>query len=335
MQVLRKLLFPFSLVYALIVFLRNRLYDSGILRSKSFDTKTICVGNLSVGGTGKTPMIALLVRLIGNDYQTAILSRGYKRKSKGFLLATEATMVEDLGDEPFQLKSNFPTIAVAVDANRRNGITQLEKFIKPEVILLDDAFQHRKVKPGFNILLTAFDSLYVEDWYLPTGNLRDSKREARRADVIIVTKCPVELSEAERNEIRIKLNPSRQQKVLFSFLSYNKNLKGNGVFNSLDALRNQHITLVTGIANPIPLLTFLRNEGLSFDHYEFRDHHFFTEKEILMLREKKCILTTEKDYVRLKDSVPRLQYIEVSHQFFVEGHEYLKEELQQFMKEDC
>lgn len=334
MQVLRKLLFPFSLVYALIVFLRNRFYDLGIFTSKSFDTKTICVGNLSVGGTGKTPMIALLVRLIQNEYKTAILSRGYKRKSKGFLLATEATKVGDIGDEPFQLKSNFLAIAVAVDADRRNGITQLERFVKPDVILLDDAFQHRKVTPDFSILLTAFDNLYVEDWYLPTGDLRDSKREARRADIIIVTKCPAELSEATRNETIKKLNPSGHQKVLFSFLSYNKNLKGNGVFNSLVALRNEHITLVTGIANPIPLLAFLRNEGLSFDHYEFRDHHFFTEKEIHMLKEKKCILTTEKDYVRLKDSVPRLQYIEVSHQFFAEGHEYLKEELQRFMKED-
>ena len=164
MQVLRKLLFPISIIYGLIVFLRNRCYDLGVLKSKTYATKTICVGNLSVGGTGKTPMIECLVRLLQDNYSIAILSRGYKRKSKGFLLSDDKTNVEDLGDEPFQLKSKFRGVHVAVDADRRNGISQLEIMVKPDVILLDDAFQHRKVKPDYSILLTAYNNLYVDDW---------------------------------------------------------------------------------------------------------------------------------------------------------------------------
>lgn len=329
MQVLRKLLFPISLVYGLIVFLRNRCYDLGIFSSKSFNTKTICVGNLSVGGTGKTPMIELLIKSLHQDYQLAILSRGYKRKSNGFLLSNNKTSVEDLGDEPYQLKSKFPKVAVAVDANRRNGIAQLELRVNPDVILLDDAFQHRKVMPGYSILLTDYHNIYVNDWYLPTGDLRDSKKEARRANTIVVTKCPKDLSISEKKEIIDKINPKKHQKVLFSFLSYNKDLKGANV--NLDELKNKKVTLVTGIANPVPLENFLLEEGIAFDHMKFNDHHFFTEQEITVFKGKECILTTEKDYVRLKSRLSNLHYIEVSHQFIKQDKEILDEELRQFM----
>ena len=329
MQVLRKLLFPISLVYGLIVFLRNRCYDIGIFSSKSFNTRTICVGNLSVGGTGKTPMIELLVKSLHHDYQLAILSRGYKRKSNGFLLSTDKTSVEDLGDEPFQLKSKFPKVVVAVDADRSNGITQLEQIVKPDVILLDDAFQHRKVRPGYSILLTAYNNMYVNDWYLPTGDLRDSKREARRANTIVVTKCPKNLSISERNKIVDRINLKEHQKILFSCLSYNKDLKGVSV--NLAVLKDKKVTLVTGIANPVPLVDFLLEEGLTFDHMKFNDHHFFTEQEINVLKGKECILTTEKDYVRLKSRLTNLHYIEVSHQFIGNDKEVLEEELKQFM----
>ncbi len=329
MQVLRKLLFPISLVYGFMVFLRNRCYDLGIFSSKSFNTKTISVGNLSVGGTGKTPMIELLVKSLHQNYQLAILSRGYKRKSNGFLLSTNKTSVEDLGDEPFQLKSKFPKVAVAVDADRRNGITQLEQMVEPDVILLDDAFQHRKVKPGFSILLTAYHNIYVNDWYLPTGDLRDSKSEARRANTIVVTKCPKNLSLSERNKIVNRINPKEHQNILFSYLSYNKELKGISV--NLDELKDKKVTLVTGIANPVPLEKFLLEEGLAFEHMKFNDHHFFTEQEIAVLKGKECILTTEKDYVRLKSRLTKLYYIEVSHQFIGGDKEVFDEELQQFM----
>lgn len=329
MHVLRKLLFPISLVYALIVFLRNRFYDLGIYSSKSFRTKTICVGNLSVGGTGKTPMIELLVRSLQNNYRIAILSRGYKRKSKGFLLATSKTNVENLGDEPFQLKSKFPRVSVAVDGDRRNGIRQLEKSVEPEVILLDDAFQHRKVRPDFAILLTAFDNLYVDDWYLPTGNLRDTKGAAKRANLIVVTKCPKNISISERNNLRAKIEPLPNQKVLFSYLAYNENLKGTNI--ELSELKNRKVTLVTGIANPSPLEAFLIGQGISFEHLKFSDHHFFTEQEFSVLKEKECILTTEKDYVRLKNKISQLYYIEVSHQFLNGDDQLFKAELEEFM----
>ena len=329
MQVLRKLLFPISLIYGLIVYLRNRLYDLGIFSSKSFSTKTICVGNLSVGGTGKTPMIELLVKSLSDTYKVAILSRGYKRKSEGFLLSTSSTSVEDMGDEPFQMKSKFPKVHVAVDANRRNGITELEQKIKPDVILLDDAFQHRKVKPDFSILLTAYGELYMEDWYLPTGNLRDTKGEAKRANIIVVTKCPSDISKLERDSIRVKINPKSHQEVLFSYLAYNKELKGAEA--SLDSLKGKMVTLVTGIANPAPLEKFLLSEGLKFEHLKFKDHHFFTAEEFEVLKEKECILTTEKDYVRLKDKITKLHYIEVKHEFLEDGMELLNTDLQQFM----
>ena len=219
-MLLRKILFPFSLGYALVVKARNYFYDIGIKKSTFFDTKTICVGNLSVGGTGKTPMIEYLIEQLKIDYRVAVLSRGYKRKSSGFLLATPKSSVENLGDEPFQIYTKFPEITVAVDADRRNGISILEEHIKPDVILLDDAFQHRKVKAGFNILLTAYGKLYCDDWYLPTGNLRDSRSEVRRADLIIVTKCPTEISETDKEGIRNNLKINTNQSVLFSSLSY-------------------------------------------------------------------------------------------------------------------
>ncbi|WP_405383575.1 tetraacyldisaccharide 4'-kinase [Maribacter sp. LLG6340-A2] len=330
MQVVRKLLFPFSLIYGLIIYLRNRCFDWGIFSSKAFTVKTICVGNLSVGGTGKTPMIEWLVASLQHTYDIAILSRGYKRKSKGFLLSTDTITVEDMGDEPYQLKNKFPEVAVAVDADRRNGITLLQEKTNPDVILLDDAFQHRKVQPGFSILLTAFENLYVDDWYLPTGNLRDAKGEAKRANIIVVTKCPVDLSIKEKETIRNKIRPKENQQVLFGHLAYNKQLKGNEIY--LDELLGTQVTLVTGIANPEPLITFLKEEGLVFEHLKFSDHHYFTDQEVAQLKQKECILTTEKDYVRLKSKVDNLHFIEVSHSFNTKDKALFQKELDNFMK---
>ena len=184
LQLLRKIAFPISLIYALVVHVRNFLFDTGVFSSKSYRIPTICVGNLSVGGTGKTPMTEYVLRILA-ERNTAVLSRGYKRKSDGFYLANAKSTVLELGDEPYQIHRKFPEVAVAVDADRRNGIEKLEKLVNPEVIVLDDAFQHRKVKPTFSILLTTYQNLYVDDWYLPTGSLRDAKKEAKRADLII------------------------------------------------------------------------------------------------------------------------------------------------------
>ncbi len=202
MIILRYLLFPFAILYGIITSIRNILFDKGVLKSYLFDIPIIAVGNLSVGGTGKTPQIEYLIRLLSPKYTVATLSRGYKRKSEGFVLADVNSNAEILGDEPFQMHQKFPNINVAVDADRKNGIEQLLSLSeKPNVILLDDAFQHRKVKAGFYILLSAFDDLFCNDLLLPTGNLRESRSGAKRANVIIITKCPKDLSEIAQENI--------------------------------------------------------------------------------------------------------------------------------------
>ncbi|KAB5486547.1 MULTISPECIES: tetraacyldisaccharide 4'-kinase [Flagellimonas] len=314
-QLLRKIAFPFSLVYALVVYLRNFLYDVGIFTSRSYGTPTICVGNLSVGGTGKTPMTEYLIRML-HDHRVAVLSRGYKRKSKGFLLATPHSGVLDLGDEPYQLKKKFPDVAVAVDADRRNGIAQLEEFVKPEVIILDDAFQHRRVKPTISILLTMHSALFVDDWYLPTGNLRDSKREAQRADVIIVTKCPANLSTAERGQMTRRLRAGADQQILFATLEYRNEVTDGGQkkMELLD-LKGKQVALVTGIASPGPLVDHLASLGIQFEHFEYGDHHHFTDKEIERFKDHEVVLTTEKDFVRLEGRLEHLFYVQITHRF--------------------
>ncbi|MFT7066784.1 MAG: tetraacyldisaccharide 4'-kinase [Sediminicola sp.] len=328
MKLLRKIGFPFSLVYGLVVYIRNMMFDKGILKSHTCDTPTICVGNLSVGGTGKTPMIEYLIALLKENKKLAVLSRGYGRKTKGYIKAEAFTAVEQIGDEPFQIYKKFPEVTMAVDADRRHGISLLETQEKPDLILLDDAFQHRKVQPAFSILLTAHDQLYIDDWYVPTGNLRDSKKEARRADLIVVTKCPAKLNDEEQEKIIIKLHPLKHQQVLFSSLVYDTVLQGDGRTLGLGALRDKKIFLVTGIANPVPLVTYLKEASIVFEHLEFGDHHFFTEKEIGTFNSKEMILTTEKDYVRLKGKVANLYYIRIEHRFIGEGKQQLINALQ-------
>ncbi|WP_281540880.1 tetraacyldisaccharide 4'-kinase [Maribacter aestuarii] len=332
MQVLRKLLFPVSLVYGTVVHLRNLLFDSGILKSETYKILTICVGNLSVGGTGKTPMIELLIRTLGKENSIAVLSRGYKRKSKGFHLSDPKSTITELGDEPYQIHLKFPEVFVAVDTDRRNGISKLKSLINPKVILLDDAFQHRWVKAGLNILLTSYDNLYVDDWFLPTGNLRDAKKEANRAQLIIVTKCPEDLSKSSANKIIKKINPVENQLVLFTKLEYDKGLKGQSEVLDINQLRNTQFTLITGIANPEPLVTHLKSKGLKFEHLPFKDHHFFTEKEIENLKKKRLILTTEKDYVRLNGQLENIIYITVKHTFLFDGQLTLEKAIHEFMK---
>lgn len=331
MDVLRKIAFPISLVYALVVCIRNFLYDVGIFTSKSFKTPTICIGNLSVGGTGKTPMVEFLISHLQKDYKVAVLSRGYKRKSSGFVLANTNSTVEELGDEPFQIYSKFPETIVAVDADRCNGISILEKDNTPNVIVLDDAFQHRKVKPSKSILLTTYGNLYVHDWYLPTGNLRDSRTEAKRADYIIVTKCPYNLTEAEQTEIKNKLQTEEHQHVLFTYLKYDEEIKGPNSSLNLDFFMKKKVVLVTGIANPRPLVSFLSEKGISVKHLAFKDHHFFTPSELNLLNSKEIILTTEKDYVRLNGKVKNLYYISIKHEFFRDDGELLINELRSLM----
>ncbi len=289
------------------------------------------MGNLSIGGTGKTPMIEFLIHGLQDVYSVAVLSRGYKRKSKGFLLARKESTVAELGDEPFQIYRKFPDVAVAVDADRQNGMAHLEKDIVPDMVLLDDAYQHRKVTAGLYILLTAYGKLYVDDHYLPTGDLRDSRREARRAHIIIVTKCPPDISSEAREGIRKRLKPQPHQQVLFSYLDYDHTLVGVEGTQTLSFFE-EDTTVVTGIANPKPLLQYLTGQGLAYEHLEFGDHHFFTPNQLLKLNAKTKIITTEKDYVRLEGKVKNLYYLRIRHRFFDEEGALLLREIHNFMK---
>ncbi|MFV8378364.1 tetraacyldisaccharide 4'-kinase [Flavobacterium sp. LB3R33] len=319
MNLLRKLLFPFAILYGLITSIRNFLFDKGILKSYSFDLPVIAVGNLSVGGTGKTPQIEYLIRLLSDKYKIATLSRGYKRQSEGFILADANSNAALLGDEPFQFYQKFPSIKVAVDANRKNGIEQLlSQSDKPEVILLDDAFQHRKVKAGFYILLTSYGDLYSDDWMLPTGNLRESRSGADRANVIIVTKCPFNLAPEEQNMIKKRLKVGVNQELYFTFIAYEEFIYGEDRKINVNEIQSTAKLLVAGIAKPEPFFAYLQDTNdvcLSFP-----DHHNFTDKDILEIKnlaQNNIIITTEKDYVRLKGSLPseQLFYLPIQSSF--------------------
>ena len=298
----------------MITWLRNLCYDIGVFKSKSYDFPIICVGNLSAGGTGKTPMIEYLIRLLKGNYKVATLSRGYKRNTKGFFIANENSTVLKIGDEPFQLHQKFKDVIVSVDGDRQNGIAKLSELQEsPEIILLDDAFQHRKVKAGLNILLTTYNKLYVDDFTLPTGNLREPKYGAKRAQIIIVTKCPNDLNEDERQKIIFKLKPLSTQEVFFSSIKYSETIYSSKISKPLQNLKQERFTLVTGIASPKLLLNFLDSNGYNYEHFNFTDHHNFTDNELKMLNKKPLILTTEKDYMRLKDSIDseRLFYLPI------------------------
>ncbi len=307
MRILRKILYPFSLLYGEITSVRNIFYNKGVLKSTPFSIPTIVVGNLSVGGTGKTPMVEYLVRLLQDTYKIAILSRGYKRTSKGFVIASKKSDANEIGDEPFQYYKKFKEIIVAVDADRVNGIKQLSNLeIKPDIVLLDDAFQHRKVEAGLNILLTSYSDLYVDDTMLPTGNLREKIKGANRAQLVVVTKCPPQLSENEQFKITKKLNIENHQTVFFSFIKYSTTIIGKENLIEIHDLSDYKIILVTGIANTDPLVNFLKEKEIHYQHLKFADHYHFSKSDKQKIEstfsnlqsDKKIILTTEKDYVR-------------------------------------
>ncbi|WP_445382779.1 tetraacyldisaccharide 4'-kinase [Robiginitalea sp. IMCC43444] len=315
MNFIRKLALPVSLIYGLVVYLRNKCYDWGWFTSVSFSTPVLCVGNLSVGGTGKTPMVEWLLREIEGKKKVAVLSRGYGRNSKGFLLAAKDKSAADLGDEPAQLYQKFPEVTIAVDGNRRRGIRKLQELLAPDLIILDDGFQHRRVQPRGSILLTTYDSLYTEDFYLPSGSLRDHKSQASRADVVVVTKSPEQLSDVSRERIRKRLKLHSEQLLLFASLAYEQAQTPEGKKIELSTLKDTPLTLVTGIARPEPLLNYLRSAGLQFRHMRFADHHNFSPGEIKQLQKQKCVLTTEKDAVRLRGQLDAMITIGVKHHF--------------------
>ncbi|MBA9072534.1 tetraacyldisaccharide 4'-kinase [Flavobacterium gossypii] len=327
MMLLRKILFPFSVLYGLITSIRNFLFDKGILKSYSFDLPIIAVGNLSVGGTGKTPQIEYLIRLLSPNYKIATLSRGYKRKSEGFVLADENSDAAILGDEPFQFYKKFPNIQVAVDADRRNGIEQLLKISQPDIVLLDDAFQHRKVKAGLYVLLTAYGDLYSDDLILPVGNLRESRNGAERAKIIVVTKCPPDLSAKEQDRIQKKLKIDSDQKLCFTSIAYDEFVFSEEKQLSVSEIKPVDKLLLAGIAKPEPFFAYLQSENDVI--LTFPDHHHFTEKDIAEIKNKaqdKKIITTEKDFVRLKGRLPdsQLFYLPIKSHFISGGNDFDK-----------
>lgn len=328
MILLRKILFPFAILYGFITSIRNFLFDQSIFKSYSFDIPIIAVGNLSVGGTGKTPQIEYLIRLLSPKYKVATLSRGYKRQSEGFVMADSSSNVTILGDEPFQFYKKFKGIQVAVDADRKNGIEQLLlQPEKPEVILLDDAFQHRKVKAGFYILLTSYGDLYSDDFMLPTGNLRESRSGAKRANVVIVTKCPADLSIDEQANIKTKLKLDADQQLYFSYIDYDDSVYSENTSMKVSDIKTVDKLLLAGIAKPEPFLRYLQNKN--DEKLVYADHHHFVENDINDIINKsnnKIIITTEKDFVRLQGSIPKekLFYLPIRSSFLSVGENFDK-----------
>ncbi len=303
----RILLFPFSVLYALVIWVRNTCYDKGIITSTSFNLPIICVGNLAVGGTGKSPMVEYLVKLLKDHFELAVLSRGYKRKTRGYALAEASSTALDIGDEPMEFHRKFPDVAVAVGEERIVAIPQLlHDRPNTEAIILDDAFQHRSVKAGLNLILTEYNNLFTRDWYLPTGDLRDEKRSYRRGEIIMVTKCPEDLSIGDREETIREINPLPGQHVFFSCIQYGQPY--HLVTKSETTIKNSmEVLLVTGIANPRPLKKYLQDNSKTYYQLSYNDHYIFSIddlKEIIkrfqsIQSRNKIILTTEKDAVRL------------------------------------
>ena len=303
----RYLLLPVSFIYGGIIWLRNWLYDKNYLKSASFNFPIICVGNIAVGGTGKTPMTEYLVRLLENDFKIATLSRGYKRKTTGFAIAGNNTTALEIGDEPMQFHQKFPGLTVAVGEERLVAIPQLlHEKPETEIIILDDAFQHRYVKAGLNIVLTEYRNLYTRDFMLPAGDLRDTKKSVNRAEIIVITKCKTDLSEKEKKDICKEIEPQKGQSVFFTEITYSKPYH---LFNKncITITSSTDILLVCGIANPKPLKEFLTTNVHSYDMLQYADHHIFSIDDLNDIRQHyekiistdKIILTTEKDAVRL------------------------------------
>lgn len=324
----RILLLPFALLYWLGITIRNWLYDKRILESTSFGLPLICVGNLSVGGTGKSPMVEYLVANLKNKFKVATLSRGYKRKTRGYALADEKTTALEIGDEPMQFHLKFPEVPVAVGEERILAIPEL-LHDRPEtkVIILDDAFQHRSVKAGLNILLTDYNNLFTRDFYLPTGDLRDLKSSYKRAEIIVVTKCKKDLEEVEKQKLIKEINPLPGQQVFFTAINYSRPYHIiSKMEKGLD--KKVEILLVTGIANPRPLKKLLEEHSNTYQMLQYADHHIFTIDDLKEIKQafnkidagEKVILTTEKDAVRLlkfSDEIKDLPFyvVPVRHQF--------------------
>jgi tetraacyldisaccharide 4'-kinase len=310
----RILLLPFSLLYGVAVVARNLLYSVGIFKSHRFSVPVISVGNLTVGGSGKTPMTEHIIRLLSSDYRVATLSRGYGRKTSGFVLVSSTTNAALIGDEPMLYHTKYGSVTVATCESRKEGIEKLLSLeAKPQIILLDDAYQHRSVKPGLNILLIEYDTINRIKILLPAGDFREPFASKRRADVVVVTKCPASLDDHKRRQIEKKINPSFRQQVWFSYTTYDEirpfesYVKRGEQPERKNFSKSTKVLLLTGIANPLPLKSYVERTFTLARMLRYADHYEFSETDIKRMRkifsnivgEEKIILTTEKDAMRL------------------------------------
>jgi tetraacyldisaccharide 4'-kinase len=349
-KLLRFLLYPIGLLWGLVMLLRNKLYDWGVLRSVAFDFPVISVGNMSTGGTGKTPHVEYLIRLLSPDFRVACLSRGYKRKTKGFVLADGQSTTHDVGDEALQISKKFKNVVVAVDENRVRGIKEIKKrFPETDVILLDDAFQHRAVKPGLSILLTDFHRVYPENHILPVGNLREFKSGATRADIIIVTKTNKPISPFTVRRLEGLIKPKKRQKLFFSYISYSSPILVRGTKNHTLPEKAGMMLLFAGIDNIYPLLEYCARFTNHLEHIKFGDHHRYTSKDLKLIRKKfddlftknKVIITTEKDAVRLAyPELPEiladlpLFYLPIEHKIHKEYRKTFNDQVRDYVRKN-
>ena len=301
-------LYPFSLGYHLVTGIRNTLYDLGIYKSKKFSTPIINVGNLSVGGSGKSPMVMYLANMISKYYRTGVLSRGYGRITKGYGITNYDSNYKTVGDEAMQLFERFKNkFVIAVSEDRVAGAKKLIPEMDLDVLILDDAMQHRAIKAGFNIMMTDYNNPFFKDFLLPAGDLRESRSGYKRADVIMVSKCPDDLTDEKKQYFISRIKPTKGQKVFFSSIGYDDHIHGKEKMIPDNNLEYYDILLITGIANPSPLIQHLSKFSKRVKHLKYRDHHSFSDSDIKniiaeykKLGEYKIILTTEKDFVRLK-----------------------------------
>ena len=344
---------PLSSLYGLGVELRSQLFELNILKSRSFTTPVISVGNITVGGTGKTPHVEYLVRLLSNEAKVAVLSRGYKRKTHGYQLADKDSTMRDIGDEPYQMKLKFPNIEVAVDANRCEGIDHLindEQTKDTDVIILDDAYQHRYVKPGINILLVDYHRLIIYDELLPSGRLREPIESKKRADIVIITKCPDSLNPIDYRVLTKAMKLYAYQSLFFTSLHYGAPyLLFGGDETRVPKKQNSDVLLLTGIASPEQMIDDVQPNVKSLKPLTFPDHHAFSPRDIekinnafaAMPQESRVILTTEKDAARLRnvsglseDVKQRLLVLPVEVKFMLDGEEIFNDKIKSYVRKN-
>lgn len=348
MAVLKVILLPFSLIYGSVVGIRNFLFNTGVLKSKSFDIPVICVGNIAVGGTGKTPHTERILTELSDGFRVACLSRGYKRRTKGFILATPLSTAEEIGDEPLQIKSKFPEVEVACDTNRIRGIEKLLSLpLPPEVIVLDDAFQHRYVKAGKNIVLVDYSHPCHRDFLLPAGRLRETAGALKRADYIIVSKCPKSLSPAEQEAWARHLRLKPRQKLFFTTMQYGTPRSMETGLPSPAPTAETSILCITGIARPEPYIRHLKRITPNVTVLKFPDHHRFSKRDIRNIQTTfhcirnpdKLIFTTEKDAARLRgcdlpqEITEKIRYIPIEPEF-LNKQEIFIQELKNYVTEN-